>query len=786
MNKKLLSLALIMALTLVVFVPAVNVANAQNLGPGQMIYVMANIAGGPQTVDPAQAYDTASCELIQNVYDPSVFLNGTNTDKVVPWLADSWVISPDGQNYTFHIRTGVQWQDPVYGMVTPEDVQYSLQRVMVRDYVGGPAWMFYLPIFGTYGADTSNALAQGLAIAAAVTRDDVAGTVTILLNQSGYAYLPSKHDVFVGILAQTVGSIVSKQWCIDNGDWPGTGLNDGTWAAYHAPSVSPFDDPTNIMMGSGPFEFNFLTPAVSWSIIRNGGQDGSVPGTIADPHPTTIFWGGWDTTRANLLGFSGKTSRGYLDEIREYFISNYATRLAGFVGQSPIYDSIIVPRYSVTDVWNEQGIRCIYTQAELALDAMFFGFDVGLTSPYIGTPTGYGYFGENGITPDFFSDIHCRKAIAYSFDWTQYISSAWRGEAQQVGIPLPTTLPFYNPNPALMYSQNIPAAIAEWQLAWGGQVWANGFRFSIVYNEGNVPRQTAAEMMKAILEAENPKFQVEVVSVPWNQYGNVWHGGPNGRAQAPIFINGWLSDYPDADDWATPFMESTGGTFAYPQHVDMDPNSGVIDNLIESARYAPTPAARFAFYQPLWQLYHDEVLSLPLEEPLGRRWARDWVHGWYFNQLFSGSAACYVGESLGSYFYTMWKDSDQNTGGWPKVTGKQANWADSKANEPSVGALAITRASWEDITEDGKVDIKDLATAAKAFGGFFIQPALAPYPAGPPGTYSANWNSRADINLVDPTHPDTSGRGDMKVDIKDLATIAKLYGFVADPWTPGP
>ncbi len=94
-------------------------------------------------------------------------------------------------------------------------------------------------------------------------------------------------------------------------------------------------------------------------------------------------------------------------------------------------------------------------------------------------------------------------------------------------------------------------------------------------------------------------------------------------------------------------------------------------------------------------------------------------------------------------------------------------------------------ADWEDITEDGKVDIKDLATAGKAFGSYFIQPLLPPNPTGPPGTYSANWNSKADVNLVNPASPGTSGRCDMKVDVKDLATIAKLYGFIADPWTPG-
>jgi len=54
-----------------------------------------------------------------------------------------------------------------------------------------------------------------------------------------------------------------------------------------------------------------------------------------------------------------------------------------------------------------------------------------------------------------------------------------------------------------------------------------------------------------------------------------------------------------------------------------------------------------------------------------------------------------------------------------------------------------------DLTRDGKVDIKDLAVAAKAFGSYPGHPA---------------WNSIADVN------------GDSKVDIRDIAMIAKNYG----------
>ena len=42
-------------------------------------------------------------------------------------LAESWKSSPDGKQWTFNLRKGVQFHSG-YGEVTAEDVVYSLQR----------------------------------------------------------------------------------------------------------------------------------------------------------------------------------------------------------------------------------------------------------------------------------------------------------------------------------------------------------------------------------------------------------------------------------------------------------------------------------------------------------------------------------------------------------------------------------------------------------------------------------------------------------------------------------
>ncbi len=45
--------------------------------------------------------------------------------NLIPWLAESWEVSPDGRHYLFTIRKGVKWQDG--RPLTPEDVKFSFE-----------------------------------------------------------------------------------------------------------------------------------------------------------------------------------------------------------------------------------------------------------------------------------------------------------------------------------------------------------------------------------------------------------------------------------------------------------------------------------------------------------------------------------------------------------------------------------------------------------------------------------------------------------------------------------
>jgi peptide/nickel transport system substrate-binding protein len=61
-------------------------------------------------IDPFQVYWIESRTIIRNFAD-SLTDQDPATGKIVPWLATSWQVSPDGLTYTFHLRSGVTFSN---------------------------------------------------------------------------------------------------------------------------------------------------------------------------------------------------------------------------------------------------------------------------------------------------------------------------------------------------------------------------------------------------------------------------------------------------------------------------------------------------------------------------------------------------------------------------------------------------------------------------------------------------------------------------------------------------
>ena len=61
-------------------------------------------------LDPGKEEDGESIKVCDNIYEPLVTY-GADKPDIIPWLAESWVISDDGLSYTFTLRPGIMFHD---------------------------------------------------------------------------------------------------------------------------------------------------------------------------------------------------------------------------------------------------------------------------------------------------------------------------------------------------------------------------------------------------------------------------------------------------------------------------------------------------------------------------------------------------------------------------------------------------------------------------------------------------------------------------------------------------
>ena len=132
MRKFLLSL---LALVLVLAaLPAAVPAVAQGddfVCPTEGGTLVVSYGADPRTLSGLYANDGNSLFVVTFMAEPLV-LGGENWgDAIEPALAESWDISDDGMEYTFHLRQGVKWHDGTE--FTAADVLFTFQAVQLEE-----------------------------------------------------------------------------------------------------------------------------------------------------------------------------------------------------------------------------------------------------------------------------------------------------------------------------------------------------------------------------------------------------------------------------------------------------------------------------------------------------------------------------------------------------------------------------------------------------------------------------------------------------------------------------
>ncbi|MBI4061167.1 MAG: ABC transporter substrate-binding protein [Elusimicrobia bacterium] len=546
------------------------------------------------SLDPAYSYDTASHMIILNLYEPLFQFEKSSTEKLLPLIAEkvpsreNGLLSADGLTYTIPIRKGVKFHDG--SPLTVEDVRYSLLRFMLVDRAAGPSSLLLEPLLGypsTRGEDGK--------ILPTVWAD--ANRAVGARDGNLILRLPRPYAPLLTILASWAPAL-SKSWAVKNGDWDGA---ESSWRKHNDPSkqASPFFERA---MGSGPFKLERWDRKTKEFILTRNDQYWRTPARIKN----VVIKG----------------------------VNEFGTRK--LMLQAGDADAIYADRPLLAQLQGIPGVKIIDDLPTLEMNpVVFFTYKINAAgNSFLGS----GKLDGAGIPEDFFSDKDVRKAFAYSFDYKSFISDVMRGKGTQATGAIPKSLPGHNPN-GKKYRLDKKKAEEHFRKAYGGELWDRGFKFTMAFNSGNLPRQTVCQILKRNIESLNPKFQIDVRAVEWPTFLDAYKA-----SKLPIFVMGWNADYPDPHNFAFPLLHSRGDYPATQKFKNPE-----FDRLVEAGNAETDAAKRKAIYAKLQDLAFEEAPQLYILDQVRYRTQRDWVKGWYHNPIFPDSP-------YGGYFYSLSKE----------------------------------------------------------------------------------------------------------------------------------
>lgn len=585
----------------------------------------------PESLDPAWNFDTASNEVLKHMYMGLFEFEGSSVDSFVPAIAaeiptvENGGISEDAKTYRIKIRDGLKFASG--NPITAEDVEYSIERSMLIDRSGGPAFLFNdVLVFGeafssTRDADSNLVTEVGdMSLAEAIDKAVEVDGDTVVFN------LLKPFPPFLQVLTSGVAAITEKAVVVEAGGWAGfTGDVEADMAA-----IAEFNNPelgqeTLFEMGaeSGPFKL------VSWD--RTSGEV-----LLARNENWVVPSDEWEA----IYGQPGIENILY----REVF-ENSTRELGLQQGELDIVD--IQPAARLDEIKNADGVRVIDQIPGLTFDAVNFNFNFQ-DSIDNGTAVGVGTGSLDGagVPGNFFQDDFVRKGFAHAFDQETVIRDVLNGRSTRPATPVHAGLPFHDDN---IEGVRFDLALAEeaFKQAFDGELWEKGFSLDCIHNDGNVRRQTSCEVLANNLAQINPKFVVNVAATPFSVFlGQIIDG------TMPLYVLGWAPDFVDAGNFIDQWMTSGGQYSGFNEITLLDefntpgtvnlPGGGTFeynnwDELLRRAFEEPNASDRQALYSKAQQLFVDHYVAIAASNPTAFEVTRDWVGGLVYNGSLSFS-----------------------------------------------------------------------------------------------------------------------------------------------------
>jgi len=205
------------ALGLVIFALALSTGTsvlAQGPSPqtgGTLVY---GIRQEPSTTDPHGSAAAVAQRVLASMYDSLVFM--TPRGQILPWLAESWEVTPDAKIYTFKLRRDVKFHDGT--RFNAAAVKFNLDRIL----------------------DPATRSTSAISALGPYARTEVVDefTARVVFKESYAPFLYAASTAFLGI----VSPAAARRWGVDFVKHP---------------------------TGSGPFKFESMVPADNITMVRN-------------------------------------------------------------------------------------------------------------------------------------------------------------------------------------------------------------------------------------------------------------------------------------------------------------------------------------------------------------------------------------------------------------------------------------------------------------------------------------------------------------------------------------
>ena len=424
----------------------------------------------PELLDPQVTVSVYSYAVMQNVYEPLLWYNGSCSTCIIPWLAQSYTSSSDLKSYQFTLRDGIKFADGEN--LDSTAAYFSLNRLLIMDgsapigHGTQESWIVQ-QLLNTSLSTTLCACSQtyNSAYVDSVLAENlvqVTSPTTFTIN------VMNPNSAFPYLIGNEWGNIVAPNYVMQHDLALWNQSSTGYKLPY--PSLSSASDEMTMIKDYFYDEVATCNSGITPSGCGTTYLDNSYQGSMAGTGPYQIqsvdkdtndivlqanpnYWGGPYATK-----MMPQYQTAYLNYVPDQLTREIDLRNAARSGQAMTVDVLTGNLYDVADrnAWlNNHQLQSVIPSVTLygpysSYTTWFYPFDTNVTNILTGKP----YMFQP------FADRRFRLAFADAVNITT-INTSVNNNLGQVAVNLiPPGLPpqgAYNPNIKPVYSYNLDA-----------------------------------------------------------------------------------------------------------------------------------------------------------------------------------------------------------------------------------------------------------------------------------------------------------------------------------------